>query len=644
MADKKHRNSYSDSDITRRDFIGGTLIGAGAGLLAAQAPGLLRPAHAQTLPVPLTGLGPDWTGPGGIGSYAESNGNTHEVVNTAHAVRNGDFGSVADARDTGETYDLVVVGCGFAGCGAAYAYHKENPSATILMLDNHAIFGGEAKQNEIEVDGYRLTAPQGSNGSVWPPEVAKAAGFWGPLWDELELPLEFEWQEVQGTNKDIRIPRDVYSPMHVAWESADLGWFFDNHGWARNPWANRFAEAPISDQLKQDYIWMELYRQPPRRDDWQQWLDSMTYLDFLTNEMGIESDVASYLNPQTAAMGCGLGADVISAYSAYMFVQPGVTEYNRYLGAGDTSSATWLASFPGGNTGILRHIVQRLIPGAFGNAESLTEIVSNPVNWSALDRANQSVRMRLSSLVVDVHHDGPAESADRVLVTYASGGQLHRVTGRRVIVSGQQHVNKRIVSDLPRAHYDAMDTFMHAPMLTVNVALRNWKFMEQLGIAAARWFEGFGWFTTLRRQMIIDGQEPMPLDPNKPVVLTMYNSFCLPGLPVEEQAIASRMQLFSMSYADIENGVRDQFTKMFASAGFYADRDIAGIIANRWGHAYVISPPGYYFGKNGEPPPSDVIRQPHGRIMFGHSELTGAQMWETATMEGERAAHQALEI
>jgi spermidine dehydrogenase len=99
-----------------------------------------------------------------------------------------------------------------------------------------------------------------------------------------------------------------------------------------------------------------------------------------------------------------------------------------------------------------------------------------------------------------------------------------------------------------------------------------------------------------------------------------------------------------MSYADIEGAVREQFTKMFASAGFDAARDIAGITTNRWGHAYVVDPPGFFFGKDGQPAPKDVIRKRFNRMAFAHAELTGAQMWETAADEGERAAHQILEI
>jgi spermidine dehydrogenase len=415
---------------------------------------------------------------------------------------------------------------------------------------------------------------------------------------------------------------------------------------AINPWKNRFRDVPIDDKTKNDLIWMEVYRQPPEREDWAEWLDSMTYKEFLVNEMGLDNEaIHEYLNPFAAAMGCGLGTDVISAYQAFNFVQPGVTQYGRMLGVGDATDYVHLASFPGGNTGILRHFVHRIIPDAFGDASTLTEIISNPVNWDVLDRPGQSARMRLSSLVVDVRHDGPADSARKAIVTYLKDGEMRRVTADRVVMCGQQHMNKRVVSDLPSGHKEAMDQFMHAPMMIINVAVRNWKFMDKLGVASVRWFgDELGWFTTLRRQMILDGEEPMPMDPSKPTVLTMYNSFCLPGLPVEQQTVTARMKMFTMSYAAIEKGVRDQFTKMFGAAGFDADRDIAGITVNRQGHAYVVTPPGFFFGKDGEPPPSDVIRQPHGRITFAHSELMGYQMWEGAVHEGERAAQQMLEI
>jgi spermidine dehydrogenase len=640
--------------ISRRDFVGGTLIGSGVALLTALAPrwatakggANLPPEFPQSIAAPLNTLDASWTGPGGVGSYAKANGNTHDVVNAAHTFRNRDFDTqLANAEATGEHFDLVIVGAGFAGISAAYTYLKSKPEARILILENHAMFGGEARQNEFEVDGYRLWGPQGSNGAVWPLDGAKKIGMYSDLWAELDLPTELEWQEAN--NSDLKIPKDIYSPMHLTWEETDLGWFHEETGMAVNPWSNRFRDVPLDDKTKNDLIWMELYRQPQEREDWAQWLDSMTYKEFMKNEMGIDNEfIDEYLNPFAAAMGCGLGTDVISAYQAFNFIQPGVNQYGRQFGIGDPTDYVYLASFPGGNTGILRHLVHRIIPNVFGDAESLTEIISNPVNFAALDGAAQGVKMRLSSLVVNVHHEGPAESAEKVQITYLNDEKMHQVTADRVVMAGQQHLNKRVVTDLPEAYRAAMDEFKHSPMLTVNVALRNWKFMDNMGVASVRWFGDNmgGWFTSLRKQMVLDGEEPMPLDPEKPTVLTLYNSFCTPGLPLHEQTVAARMQLFSLSYADVENEIRSQFTKMFGPGGFDADRDIAGITLNRQGHAYLVTPPGFFFGKDGNPPPSDVIRKPHGRIAFAHSELMGYQMWEGAAHEGDRAAKQMLQI
>ncbi|MCY4361251.1 MAG: NAD(P)-binding protein [Gammaproteobacteria bacterium] len=647
--DKKKSNEREDkllgldSSITRRDFIGSSLIGTGAALMYAKAPAFIGRASAQTMPQPLTGVGPDWTGPGGIGDYSNANGNTHEVINDGHGIRNGSYEKMfKDAIDSNETYDLVVVGGGFSGLSAAYRYHEDRPEGSVLILDNHAIFGGEAKQNEFEVDGVHLWGPQGSNGTVFPPNRTKPIGWHHRYWDKLGLPQDFKYQAAK--NSDLKIPKEIYGPMHVAWEMADQAHYYEGHGMVMNPWNTGFKGAPISDKLKREYMQMELYKDIPVKDDWHHWLDSMTYSEFLTRHVGVSRDVEPYLNPQTAAMGCGLGADVISAYSAYEFIQPGVLSYKREAGFEDPTEYLYLASFPGGNTGVARHMVKAMIPKAITGGNSLTDVLFKPVDWKQLDRAGHPTRIRLSSTVAGVMHDGSPASAKSVSVIYYRDGKLHRIKAKNVVMASGQWVNRIICKDLPPEHREAMASFHHAPIHTINIALRNWKFLDRMGAAAVRWFEGYGWFFTLRKQMIIDGKEPMPLDPGKPTVLTMYNSFCIPGLPLDQQATAARMQLFSLPFAAVERGVREQFNKMFASYGFDAKRDIAGIVSNRWGHAYVVSPPGFYYGKDGKKSASDIIREPHGRIAFGHSELTGAQLWNTAAEEGERAAKQILDM
>jgi spermidine dehydrogenase len=65
-------------------------------------------------------------------------------------------------------------------------------------------------------------------------------------------------------------------------------------------------------------------------------------------------------------------------------------------------------------------------------------------------------------------------------------------------------------------------------------------------------------------------------------------------------------------------------------------------VLNRWGHAYFAPPTGFFFGSDGQPAPHELIRKPHGRIVFAHSELQGNMNMAHAMLEGKRGALQAL--
>jgi spermidine dehydrogenase len=115
-------------------------------------------------------------------------------------------------------------------------------------------------------------------------------------------------------------------------------------------------------------------------------------------------------------------------------------------------------------------------------------------------------------------------------------------------------------------------------------------------------------------------------------------------LPTPEQGVRGRAQLLGTSFREYELRIREQLTRMFSGAGFDPRRDIAAIILNRWGHAYLSPQPGFFFGKDGKPAPRDVLRgAPFGRIAFANTALAGAMDHRCSILEAQRAVQQLLD-
>jgi len=603
-----------DSSITRRDFLGSTLLASGAALLPQSAP-------AQA--------GDDFTGYGGLGDYADSNGNTREVVLSGHQMRDGVLDRPdVDVTETGELYDCVVVGGGISGLAAAITFLKEGGARkNVLILENHPIFGGEAKRNEFEVDGKRLIAHQGS-AIYFVPYPHSAIG---RFYDSIGLSApRLEYQRWDGPGKLGRTP----------YETGEYGfWFAAPRGgrdgiWVMDPLKSQLKGAPLSDADRGELLrWMA--GSPGAVPNFEgdaisRHLDSITLEQHYMSRFGIRQETSRKYLTAVEGGAYGLGPDALSAYTDYAFDMLHPLEDEPQM-------------FPGGNAGIARLMIKTLNPAAIEGEHTIEAVHRGRVRFDLLDKADSSARVRLASTVVSVKHNGDPKSADSLSVVYSRAGRLYRVKARSAVVAGGSWTAKHIVKDLPTEHVNAYAQFHRSPCLMANVAVRNWRFLQKLGITGCRWFDGFGTELNVYRNATV-GDVSKTLTPDSPVVLTLKVLFQSPGLPTREQGMRGRAEMLGTPFREYERRIREQFTRMFSKAGFNPRRDIGAIILNRWGHAYLSPQPGFFFGTNGQPAPRDVLRSaPFGRIAFANTDLAGAMDHRSSILEAQRAVNQLLD-
>jgi spermidine dehydrogenase len=283
-----------------------------------------------------------------------------------------------------------------------------------------------------------------------------------------------------------------------------------------------------------------------------------------------------------------------------------------------------------------------LIPESIGGSPSLEDVCRRNINFAALDRSGAAARIRLDSTGVWVKHDGDPAKSEYVTVAYFRGGKTYRVKARSVVMAGGSWTSRHIVRDLSDDRKEAYAQFHRSPCMVANVAVRNWRFLYKMGISGCQWFDGLGSYLQIRKLALCGADSPT-IGPDSPVVLAIKVLYTYPGKSAEEQGHKGRAEMIATPFREYERQIRQQLTDMFARTGFGASRDIAGIILNRWGHAYASPAPGFYFGKDGKPAPGDVLRAaPFGRIAFANTDLSGMPDHKSSILEADRAVEQLL--
>src|SRR5713226_1408528 len=469
---KKDKEQGMGSEITRRDFLNGVAIGAGATLLGGTRRAETKNA-AAVLDEFAPEKAPDYYPPARMGMR----GNHDGTFTFAHRLRDGEGAdSFGEPAATGENYDLVVVGGGISGLAAAYFYRKgAGKSARILILDNHDDFGGHAKRNEFRAGG-RMLLSYGGTQSIESPgqysDVAKA------LLREIGIKTEAFYKAYD---------QKLYSKLGTAA-------FFDKEtfgedrlvtGMNTTPWPQFLAKAPLSDAFcyyndpatteKKDYLPGLSAEQKISK------LTKISYADYLTNYCKLLPEALPFFQTFTHDLFC-IGIEAVPALACYEAGDDyGSFTYAGFQGLGlpeRGKEEPYIFHFPDGNASIARLLVRALIPEAVPGS-TMEDVVTAKADYSKLDETGGPVRIRLNSTVVHVQH---ANAAKEVQVEYVRGGKLQTVAAKNCVLACYNGMIPYLCPELPEKHNEALSYLVKMPLVYSHVAVRNWASFAKLNV------------------------------------------------------------------------------------------------------------------------------------------------------------------
>jgi len=631
-----------DRGIPRRDFLQGTLIGAATALGGPLLAGLAdaaEPAGASAAaqdqpgyyPPVLTGL---------RGSHPGS-------FEGAHALRDG--ASIPAAADTGEIYDLVIVGGGISGLAAAHFFQaRTSRRSRILILDNHDDFGGHAKRNEFALGG-RLQLLNGGTLEIDSPRPYSAVA--DGLLRKLGIDVAALARKIEHRN---------FYRAHGLRDGA----FFDAEtfgadklvvGVGSTPIRTLLSDAPLPQQAREDIARIEegaidfLPGVAPQEKKLR--LSKISYRDFLRDLARADPAALAYYQARTEGW-WGVGIDAVSALDCWAFGYAGFKGMHLARGsiarmgptpAGyqDTGGSATL-HFPDGNATIARLLVRSLIPSAVAGSTA-EDVVTARVDYGRLDRPGSAVQLRLNSIAVRARHAGDAVSAREVEVTYLRDGRAYTVRAKGCVLACYNMMIPYLCPELPAAQQAALHSLVKAPLVYTSVALRNWQAFKKLGVASV--YAPGSYHTIFRLNPKVDiGGYRSPQTPDEPILVQMYRSPCRPGLSEHEQNKAGRAELLATSFATFEHNIRDQLERTLGLGGFDPADDIEAITVNRWPHGYAHEYNPLF------DPDVPAAQQPHvigrarfGRIAIANSDSGGLAYTDSAIDQASRAVDELLQ-
>lgn len=588
----------------------------------------LKPSY---YPPALTGL---------RGSHPGSKENAHSQA----WAKQKNWGSTTNLK---EDYDLVVVGGGLSGLSAAYFYQQEHGrDKKVLILDNHDDFGGHAKRNEHKIDGDTRLGEGGSESFEYPHEFSETVlnllKDLGVDLDRFKTAYDADFFKRNGLGAVTYFNKRIFGENKVVKHPfCDYPGFVEGLLRPTLSYEKAAKQSPLSEKGKQQLL--RVLKSDPKtlkapKEEWQQYMRTHSYFDYLKNTLGV-NDPGVLRMARHSVVDYGGAPDVMTMEEAlesgalgldYFSWRDALNEVGSdggYIKNTNTYSVKepFIHHFPDGNATIARMLVKKMIPDV-GSGENVEEIVLSKFNYAELDKPSNSVRVRLNSTVVNVHHGGDPYSSSDVFVNYIYDNKSYQVKAKGVVMACYNMMIPHIVSDLPTKQDAALRRLSKIPLQFTTVGLKNWRALKEMGIGMAMSPGNIHQAVGMDFPISIGGYE-YTKTPDDPCILHMR--CCLlgetVGAPRIEQLREARYRMLGLQFRDYEVEIREHLGGMLPKDVFNFDRDVESISVNRWAH-------GYSYGN-----PGAIGRQPFGRITIANSDSVNSSLLNRAIEQAWRA-------
>ena len=574
-------------------------------------------------------------------------GQTPADFEIAHALRDGKRFDAGE--DTGESYDLVVVGAGLSGLAAAYFFRKKLPESKVLILDNCDDFGGHARRTEFNVDGRQLLM-NGGTYELWYPKTFTLEG--KALLDDIGINSERFYKATEADRNQYRNmglgPATFFDKETFGVDRLVRG----GQGYMDWDLANRdefISNAPLSlgakASLRRLYTEKKDYLAGLSIEEKTQRLRKISYRDYLLKVAAMHEDAVQFLQRQSGGVSTN-GAASLDSYSAWYAFRGGRFGFQG-LGL-SVPRNSWTSDpgehirLPDGNGGVARLLARWLIPDALPGLTMEDSVVPH-VNYAMLDKPDNRVRIRLSSTVVRAQHNGDPSRAREVEVTYVRSGRAFRVKAGTCVMACYNSVVPYLCPELPQKQKAALHLSVRKPLAYTVVAIRSWRAFQKLGVSWINYPGKFIHYALALDPGVSLGDYRRSPTPDDPMAVLFRAAFEKPGLPAREQFRAGRAELMSLSFEDFERDARDQLVRSLGNGGFDPARDIIGLTVNRWAHGYAGCANDLYDPEwPREELPWIVGRRRFGRIAIANSDAGAICLTQCAFDQANRAVNEIL--